>query len=105
MTEEPLFPFGFGLSYTKFIYKDLSLEKTTFCLNEEIQVSVSVGNIGNVAGEEVVQLYIKNLDPIPGLPIIELKGCKRVFLKPDETKKIDFILSPEMLSFSNKVIG
>ena len=95
----PQFPFGFGLSYTTFDYKNLKLNKTAFAKGEKIQVSVDVTNTGNVDGKEVVQLYIN--DPVASIvrPIKELKGFEPVDLKKGETKTIQFTLTEKELGF------
>ena len=95
----PQFPFGFGLSYTTFDYKNLKLNKTAFAKGEKIQVSVDVTNTGNVDGKEVVQLYIN--DPVASIvrPIKELKGFELVDLKKGETKTIQFTLTEKELGF------
>jgi len=95
----PLYPFGFGLSYTNYIYSKPKLSKATLSKNEEITVSVSVTNTGKMDGEEIVQLYIRDNVSSATRPIKELKGYKRIFLKVGETKKVDFTLNPESLAF------
>ncbi|MCX7876856.1 MAG: glycoside hydrolase family 3 C-terminal domain-containing protein [Melioribacteraceae bacterium] len=97
----PLFPFGFGLSYTKFVIENIHLEKTEFFKDEEIKVTVDVKNIGDKVGDEVVQLYIRDKVSSVTRPIKELKSFKRVTLNPNETKTIEFILTKEHLSFTN----
>ncbi|PWB27233.1 beta-glucosidase BglX [Flavobacterium sp. HTF] len=95
----PQFPFGFGLSYTTFDYKNLKLNKTVFSKGEKIQVSVDVTNTGNFDGKEVVQLYIN--DPVASIvrPVKELKGFELVSLKKGETKTIQFTLTDAALGF------
>jgi beta-glucosidase len=95
----PQFPFGFGLSYTTFNYKNLKLNKTAFAKGEKIQVSVDVTNTGNYDGKEVVQLYIN--DPVASIvrPLKELKGFELVALKKGETKTIQFTLTEKELGF------
>jgi beta-glucosidase len=95
----PLFPFGYGLSYTKFEYADLALSKQTISVKEEIEVSVDVTNSGNFDGEEVVQLYVRDEVASVTRPLRELKGFKKVFLKKGETQKIVFNLSEKELGF------
>jgi beta-glucosidase len=94
---EPLFPFGYGLSYTTFSYSKLNVPKkgTT---QGPITVSVSVKNTGKRAGEEVVQLYVSNLTANVPVPLRTLKGFKRIKLEPGETKSVTFTLSPEDFS-------
>ncbi|WP_036930479.1 glycoside hydrolase family 3 protein [Prevotella sp. 10(H)] len=95
--KEPLYPFGHGLSYTSFVYSDLKVNKKSR-LGENIPVSVTVQNTGENDGDEVVQLYIsheKNAAQI--IPITELKGFKRIFLRKGEKKTVNFTLSPNDL--------
>ena len=94
-----LYPFGFGLSYTTFNYKKLKLNKIEMPLNGELKVSVDITNTGNKVGEEVVQLYIKDLVGSITRPVKELKGFKKIMLKAGETKTIDFTINTEMLQF------
>ncbi|MFH7005671.1 beta-glucosidase BglX [Flavobacterium bizetiae] len=95
----PQYPFGYGLSYTSFEYKNLKLNKTAFAKGEKIQVSVDVTNTGYFDGKEVVQLYIN--DPVASIvrPVKELKGFELVALKKGETKTIQFTLTDESLGF------
>jgi beta-glucosidase len=98
---EPLYPFGYGLSYTTFTYGDLKPDKTELIDNETLNVSVSVSNTGRYAGEEVVQLYIR--DPVASIsrPVKELKGFKKVLIKQGETVDVKFSLTTEELKFYN----
>lgn len=95
----PLFPFGFGLSYTKFEFANLALSKQTISDKEEIEVSVDVTNSGNFDGEEVVQLYVRDEVASVTRPLRELKGFKKVFLKKGETQKLTFKLTNKELGF------
>ncbi len=95
----PQFPFGFGLSYTKFDYKNLKINKTAFAKGEKIQVSVEVTNSGNYDGKEVVQLYINDAVASIVRPVKELKGFELVNLKKGETKTIQFTLTEKELGF------
>jgi len=92
---EPLYPFGFGLSYTSFQYKNLRLEQTEIHSGDSTSLSVEVSNIGKVKGEEVVQLYIK-ADKDTNV-VKTLKGFKRITLNPGETKKVEFDITLEKL--------
>jgi len=94
---EPLYPFGFGLSYSRFKYSNLSVPKTVQ-VGEDILVSVDVENAGKIAGDEVVGLYLTDIEAsVPG-PIRALKGFERIHLKPGEKKTVKFTLIPEQLS-------
>jgi beta-glucosidase len=98
---EPLFPFGYGLSYTTFSYSDISLSKTQLTGNEKLIASITLTNTGRLAGEEVVQLYIQ--DPVASIsrPVIELKNFKKVLLKPGEKKEVSFEITKNDLMFYN----
>ncbi len=99
---EPLYPFGYGLSYTEFSYNMPELEKNEINSNENVKISVEVTNTGKTDGEEVVQLYIKDMDSdITYRPIKELKGFKRIFIKAGDSKTIDFEITPRDLSLYN----
>jgi beta-glucosidase len=95
----PLYPFGYGLSYTSFAYKNLKLAKTSFQKGEKIEISVEVTNTGHFDGKEVVQLYLN--DPVASIvrPVKELKGFELVALKKGETKTIQFTLTDAELGF------
>lgn len=95
----PQFPFGFGLSYTTFDYKNLKINKLDFDKSEEVQVSIEITNSGNYDGKEVVQLYIQDLVASIVRPVKELKGFQLVDLKKGETKIINFNLSEKELGF------
>ncbi len=95
----PLYPFGYGLSYTKFGYSDISVSNASPKGNQTIQASVTVTNNGNYDGAEVVQLYIRDLVGSITRPVKELKGFQKVFLKKGESKKVTFNISPEDLKF------
>ena len=94
-----LYPFGFGLSYTTFSYDNLQLDKKETTVNQNINVSVNVKNTGDTTGEEVVQLYIRDLVGSLVRPIKELKGFEKVKLKPGESKTITFTLNAKTLQF------
>jgi len=95
----PRYPFGFGLSYTEFKYSNLKLDKTKIKKNESVEASIEVMNAGSVSGKEVIQLYIKDLVASVTRPVKELKGFQKIELKPGETKTIEFVITPKMLSF------
>jgi beta-glucosidase len=94
---EPLWPFGYGISYTTFSYSDLSLPTATINAGDPLDASVTVTNTGKVAGDEVVQLYLKFPD-VGGAPICALRGFQRVHLEPGASHKIEFHLNPRDLS-------
>jgi beta-glucosidase len=97
----PLYPFGFGLSYTTFNYANLRLNKDSYKMNEPVEVSVEVSNTGNYDGREVVQLYIRDLYASIIRPVKELKGFEFTELQKGETKTINFVLTEKELGFYN----
>ena len=100
-SNEPLYPFGFGLSYTTFSYSDVSLDKTSMTDKGELTATVTVTNTGKRDGAEVVQLYIRDLVGSVTRPVKELKGFEKIFLKAGESKKVSFKITPELLKFYN----
>lgn len=94
----PLFPFGYGLSYSTFEFLNLKLSKKTIGINETTTLTFQIKNTSVVAGDEVVQLYIKDLIATYAQPVIALKGFQRIHLAAGETKQITFSITPEMLS-------
>ena len=98
-SNEPLYEFGYGLSYTTFEYSDMKLSTNTLKPDQEIKVSVTIKNTGNYEGREVVQLYIKDLFASIVRPVKELKGFEIVNLKPGESKDVSFTINKEMLKF------
>jgi beta-glucosidase len=101
VTNEPLYPFGFGLSYTQFSYSDISLSSNQMKSAEKITASITLSNTGNYDGAEVVQLYIRDMVGSITRPVKELKGFKKVFLKKGESREVKFELSIEDLKFYN----
>jgi beta-glucosidase len=99
LSGEPLYPFGFGLSYTTFEISDLQLNKTKYSENDTIVAKVTVKNTGSKAGSEVVQLYVKDLLASVSRPVIELKGFQKVYLKPGESKQISIEVPVKELQF------
>ena len=102
MTEEPLYPFGFGLSYSCFEYSDLQLEKRTVAPGDSLDVRVSVHNRGGRDSSEVVQFYLSDLQASTVVPLHHLVGFERVFLKAGESLSLQFTVTPEMMSFYNE---
>ncbi len=98
---EPLYPFGYGLSYTTFDYGDLKVSKEQLTGNETLTASVDLTNAGSYDGAEVVQLYIRDLVGSVTRPVSELKGFQKVLLKAGETRTITFDITPEDLKFYN----
>ncbi|MGV3545927.1 MAG: beta-glucosidase BglX [Pedobacter sp.] len=101
VTNDPLYPFGFGLSYTTFNYGDVKISNNTLKPGQKITVTTSVTNSGSVAGEEVVQLYIRDLVGTSTRPVKELKGFQKISLKPGESKTVSFSITEDMLRFYN----
>lgn len=98
---DPLYPFGYGLSYTTFSYSDLQLSATEMSPTGSVEASVTVTNTGNVDATEIVQLYIRDLVASVSRPVKELKGFERITLKAGESKNVTFTITPEMLKFYN----
>ncbi len=96
----PLYPFGYGLSYTTFKYSDLGLDKNKITKDDQLNIKVNVKNTGNYDGEEVVQLYVQDLVGSVTRPVKELKRFQKVFLKKGEEKTIEFTLSENDLRFT-----
>lgn len=99
VSNDPLYPFGYGLSYTTFDYSDLTLTSDKMDSNGEITASVTVTNSGRTDGAEVVQLYIRDLVGSITRPVKELKGFEKVFIKAGESKTVSFKITPELLKF------
>jgi beta-glucosidase len=102
LTGQPLFPFGYGLSYTSFEYSNIELSKNNIASDETVQITCTIKNSGAVEGDEVVQLYIRDELSSVARPNKELKGFERVFLMAGESKTITFNLEPEALSMLDK---
>ncbi|MFS0776677.1 glycoside hydrolase family 3 C-terminal domain-containing protein [Neobacillus sp. 3P2-tot-E-2] len=98
---EPLFPFGFGLSYTSFEYHNLQVSKKQIKDNETISVTVQVKNTGNMAGKEIVQLYVRDVESNIPRPLKELKGFEKVSLRPGEVKIVSFQLDKRAFAYYN----
>ena len=101
VSNEPLYPFGYGLSYSDFSYSDVKLDKSRAHGNETITASVTVTNRSQVDGKEVVQLYLRSLVGSITRPVKELKGFKKLLVKAGESTNVSFALTPEDLKFYN----
>ena len=95
----PLYPFGFGLSYTTFSIKNVKLEKETINRDESIRVTADITNTGSREGAEVIQMYIRDRVSSVTRPVKELKGFKKIWLKPGESRTVTLDITPESLSF------
>ena len=98
---EPLYPFGYGLSYTTFSYGDIDLSRSTIDMTGELTAAVMVTNTGTWPGSEVVQLYIRDLVGSTTRPVKELKGFQKIFLEPGQSEIVRFKIAPEMLRYYN----
>jgi beta-glucosidase len=101
VSNDPLYPFGFGLSYTQFSYSDITLSNTSLKGNQALTASVTVTNTGSREGKEVVQLYIRDIVGSVTRPVKELKGFQKISLKPGESKTVSFRVTPNDLKFYN----
>jgi beta-glucosidase len=102
LTGKPLFPFGYGLSYTTFAYEDIQIDAPSISKDQTTTVRFKVTNTGELDGDEVVQLYLRDILASVARPIMELKGFQRVHLKKGETKELSFEITPEMLTMLNE---
>jgi beta-glucosidase len=96
---DPLYPFGYGLSYTSFTYKNMQIDKALITKKDKLTVTVNLSNTGHYDGEEIVQLYIRDIAASIVRPVKELKGFEKIFLKAGETKTVRFTLTAADLSF------
>lgn len=101
VSNEPLYPFGFGLSYTSFSYSDIALSSASLKGDQPLTASITVTNTGKYDGKEVVQLYIRDVVGSVTRPVKELKGFQKIALKTGESKKVTFTVTPEDLKFYN----
>ncbi|MEN9459049.1 MAG: beta-glucosidase BglX [Bacteroidota bacterium] len=101
VSNDPLYPFGYGLSYTNFSYSDMALSTTKAKGNQSVTASVTLTNTGSYEGKEVVQLYIRDVVGSITRPVSELKGFQKISLKPGESTKVSFTITPEDLKFYN----
>ena len=88
---KPLYPFGYGLSYTTFSYSDLSIPNQAVNVGHPVEADITVTNTGNRAGDEVVQVYLK-FPPVKGAPLVALRGFQRIHLEPGASQKVHFEL-------------
>jgi len=95
----PLYPFGYGLSYTSFVYNNFILSSDTIKVGESVEVSVDVTNFGKMKGDEIVQLYISDKVSSVTRPVMELKGFERITLEPNQTKTVKFTINKSKLAF------
>ena len=102
---KPLFPFGYGLSYTTFQVNNLRADKKEMTVDDKLTITADVKNIGSMAGAEVLQLYISDTKSSLPRPIKELKGFKKVYLEPGETQQVSFTIDRSALSFYNEKTG
>jgi beta-glucosidase len=105
LDNDPKFPFGYGLSYTDFNYSDMTLSSTDMKGNQTLDIKVTVSNKGKYDGEEVVQLYIRDLFGKVVRPVKELKGFQKIFIKKGESKTVNFKLTPEDLKFYDDALN
>lgn len=97
MTADPLYPFGFGLSYTQFAYSDLQLKSATIQPGASLPLKVTLKNVGQFEADEVVQFYLSDLEASTQVPIQKLVGFQRITLKPEEQRTLEFTITPEMM--------
>ncbi|AWO02204.1 beta-glucosidase BglX [Chitinophaga alhagiae] len=102
VSNEPLYPFGYGLSYTTFAYDNLRLDKNSMRLRDKLRVSVTVTNSGALDGEEVVQLYIQDVTASVNRPVKELKGFQKIMLRKGESREVVFNITAEDLKFYDR---
>ena len=102
MTQAPLYPFGYGLSYTRFEYANLKMSCATIPADGQVSLSLDVKNCGDRAGDEVVQLYVRYPESKVTRPVKELKGFRRIKLEPGETRSVVFDLPADQLGFYDK---
>ena len=103
-TNEPLFPFGFGMSYTQFEFSNFSVSAETVATNGNLAIQVDVSNVGEVVGDEVVQLYTRTIGASVTRPVKELRGFQRLSLNPSETKRVTFHLDLAQTAYYDKEI-
>ncbi len=99
---KPLYPFGYGLSYTTFAYRNLRIEPAEISPGESVTVRAEVENTGGRAGDEVVQLYLKDLEASLPVPFVQLAGFRRIHLSPGEKQTVEFTVEPAQMSFADE---
>lgn len=104
VSNEPLYPFGYGLSYSTFNYGDINLSSTSLNANQTLKASIPITNAGKYDGAEVVQLYIRDMVGSVTRPVKELKGFQKIWLKAGETKTVTFNITPNELKFYNNAL-
>ena len=102
MDPQPLYPFGYGLSYTKFEYSDLRIKEQKIGPDGSVHIGVSVRNTGQRKGAEVVQLYLRDVVSSVTTPVKRLRGFRKVVLEPGEKTDVEFALGPDDLSLLNR---
>jgi beta-glucosidase len=98
-TEDPLYPFGYGLSYTQFGYSDLKIDPESVSSEDCVRIQATIKNLGDRAGDEVVQLYIRDVESSVPRPVKKLEGFSRISLQPDETRTVEFSVPSKQLAF------
>jgi beta-glucosidase len=102
LTDEPLYPFGYGLSFTRFQYTELQIEPASVQAGQSVEVRATVRNVGDGAGDEVVQLYVQDVEASYPVPLRQLAGFRRINLEPGEAQTVGFTLTPEQMSLVNE---
>jgi len=100
----PLYPFGYGLSYTAFAYDNVRLSASAIAATDSVRVTVRVSNTGKRFGEEVVQLYTRDDVASVTRPVMELKGFRKIALKPGESREVEFLVTPDLLAFYDQAM-
>jgi beta-glucosidase len=98
---DPLYPFGYGLSYTTFEYSPVTLDAAKVAAGKSLKAEVTVTNTGEVAGKEVVQMYLQDVIGSTTRPLRELKGFEKIYLEPGESMRVMFEITPQLMSHYN----